>query len=51
VLVAAADGDVGATFGLDSMMTTVGDGAESAARTMTVLVEVVVRPIWRRVCG
>jgi hypothetical protein len=41
VLVAAADaeGDVVATFGL---MTSVGDGAASAARTMTVLVEVAV---------
>jgi hypothetical protein len=43
VVVAAADtdadGDVVATFGL---MTTVGDDAESGARTMTVLVEVAV---------
>jgi hypothetical protein len=37
VLVAAADGDVVATLG---SMTTVGDDAESDARTMTVLVEV-----------
>jgi hypothetical protein len=39
VLVAAADadGDVVATFGLDSMMTSVGDCAESGARTITVL--------------
>ena len=43
VLVAAADGEVVATFGL---MTSVWDGAESGARTMTVLVEVAVRPVW-----
>jgi hypothetical protein len=42
VVVAAVDGDVVATFGL---MTSVGDGAHSAARTMTVLVEVAVRPV------
>jgi hypothetical protein len=44
VLVAAADGDVVATFGL---MTSAGDGAAAAAaRTMTVLVKVAVRPDW-----
>jgi hypothetical protein len=43
VVVAAADGDVVAMFGL---MTSVGDCAESGARTMTVLVEVAVRPVW-----
>ena len=43
VLVAASDGDVVAMFGL---MTSVGDGAESGARTITVLVEVAVRPVW-----
>jgi hypothetical protein len=43
VVVAPANGDVVATFGL---MTSVGDCAESTARTMTVLVEVAVRPVW-----
>jgi hypothetical protein len=43
VLVAAADGEVVAMFGL---MTSVGDGAESRLLTMTVLVEVAVRPVW-----
>ena len=46
VLVAATAGDVLATVGLDSTMTSVGDGAAAAARTMTVLVEVAVRPDW-----
>ena len=41
VLVAPAD--VVAMFG---SMTTVGDDAESAARTMTVFVVVAVRPVW-----
>ena len=43
VLVAVADEDV---IAASELMTSVGDGAESGARTMTVLVEVAVWPFW-----